>query len=129
MKVELFALCQGAYNNNGQLTIVNTIDNFVVPTFPSRISFGLALKFYILPKEEGDKTLSVSILDKEKNSIIPPIPVNLHIEKLENASHIALALNMQNVLFVKPGEYDIHLELDGSRFDNFAFEVNSYDRR
>lgn len=123
MKVELYALCQGAYNNNGQLTIVNTIDNFGIPSFPARISFGLALKFYILPQEEGHKTLSISIMDKEKNRIIPPIPANLHIECLEHASHIALALNMQNVLFEKPGEYDIHLELDGNRLDDFAFEV------
>lgn len=123
MKVELYALCQGAYNSHGQLTIVNTIDNFVVPSFPSRISFGLALKFYILPEEEGEKVLSISILDKDNNSIIPPIPANMHIERLGRASHIAIALNLQNVLFEKPGKYDVHLELDGERLDNYAFEI------
>lgn len=124
MKVELFALCQGAHNNNGQLTIVNTIDNFQVPTFPIRLSFGLALKFYILPAEEGDKVLTISILNENKESIIiPPITTNLHIEKYENASHIGIALNLQNVLFEAPGEYNVHLELDGKRFDDFAFDV------
>ena len=123
MKVELYALCQGAFNSNGQLTIVNTIDNFVVPTFPARISFGLALKLYILPEEEGEKTLSISILDKENKSIITPIVANLHIEHLGKASHIAIALNLQNVLFEKSGAYDVHLELDGERLDNFAFEI------
>lgn len=124
MKVELFALCQGAHNNNGQLTIVNTIDNFHVPSFPTRLSFGLALKFYILPMEEGDKVLTISILSKKtESSIISPIMTNLHIEKFENASHIGIALNLQNVLFETPGEYNVHLELDGQRFDDFAFEV------
>lgn len=123
MKVELYALCQGAFNNNGQLTIVNTIDNFVVASFPARVSFGLALKLYILPKEEGEKILSISILDKDNQSIIPPIPANLHIESLDKASHIAIALNLQNVLFEKSGAYDVHLELDGKRLDNFAFEI------
>lgn len=123
MKVELYALCQGAYNSNGQLTIVNTIDNFGVSSFPARISFGLALKFYIIPEEEGEKVLSISILDKDKKSIIPPIPANIHIERLDHASHIAIALNLQNVLFEKSGKYDVHLELDGNRLDNFAFEV------
>ena len=123
MKVELYALCQGAHNNNGQLTIVNTVDNFGVPAFPARISFGLALKFYILPEEEGEKTLSISILDGYKKSIIPPISTKLHIERFEKASHIALALNLQNVLFETPGEYNIHLELDGVRLDDFAFEI------
>ena len=124
MKVELFALCQGAFNNNGQLTIVNTIDNFGVDAFPARISFGLALKFYILPLEEGDKTLSISILNDQKTNIIPPIPTNLHLERYEKASHLGLAINLQNVLFDKPGEYNIHLELDNKRLDDFAFEIN-----
>lgn len=124
MKVELYALCQGAFNNNGQLTIVNTVDNFGVPAFPARISFGLALKFYILPEEEGEKVLSISILDENNKSIIPPFPANMHIERLDHASHIAIALNLQNVLFEKPGKYDVHLELDGERLDNYAFEID-----
>ena len=124
MKVELYALCQGAFNNKGQLTIVNTIDNFGVSSFPARISFGLAMKFYILPNEEGEKTLSISIQNMEGKSIIPPIPTKLLIQRLDKASHLALALNLQNVLFEASGQYVVHLELDGSRLDNFAFEVN-----
>jgi hypothetical protein len=27
------------------------------------------------------------------------------------------------VLFEKPGAYDVHLELDGNRLDNYAFEI------
>ena len=123
MKVELYALCQGAFNTNGQLTIVNTIDTFVVPNFPVRVSFGLALKLYIYPEEEGEKTLTISILDKENKSIIPPIPTSLHIERLDKASHIAIAINLQNVLFEKSGAYEVHLELDGERWGNYAFEI------
>ena len=129
MKVELYALCQGAYNNNGQLTIVNTVDNFAVPEFPARISFGLALKLYILPEEEGDKMLTISIVDNQNKSIIPPIPTKLHIEHFKKASHVALALNLQNVLFEMAGKYVVHLELDGAKLDNFAFEINNYERR
>lgn len=129
MKVELFALCQGAFNNNGQLTIVNTFDNFGIEAFPARISFGLALKFYILPYEEGDKTLSISILNEQKESIIPAIPTNLHIERFEKASHMGLAINLQNVLFEKPGEYNVHLELNGTRLDDFAFEIIQNEAR
>ena len=123
MKVELYALCQGAYNNDGQLTIVNTIDNFGVSLFPARISFGLALKFYILPGEEGEKTLTITILNEKGTSIIPPIPAQFQIERMEKASHLALALNMQNVMIETSGEYIVHLELDGSRLNNYAFEV------
>jgi len=124
MKVELFALCQGAHNNNGQLTIVNAVDNFGVPSFPARLSFGLALKFYIPANEEGNKQLTISILnDKNVNIIVPPLSTMLHVERYDKASHIGIALNLQNVLFEEPGLYNVHLELDGTRLDDFAFEI------
>lgn len=123
MKIELYALCQGAFTRDGQLTIVNTIDNFGVPSLPARISFGLALKFYVLPNEEGDKKLTISILRKRDEKDILTIPVQLQIERKEKASHLAMSLNLQNVLFEESGAYDVHLELDGERFNNYVFEI------
>lgn len=109
---------------NGHLTIVNTIDEFVITQLPVRLSFGLALKLYIRPNVEGEKHLLISIVDKESSSLkYPAIPSTLHIEKKDRASHINIALNLQNVLFEKPGMYDVHLEIDGNRFDDFAFEI------
>ena len=124
IKVEMFALCQGAHNMDGHLTIVNTMDDFCVSVLPVRITFGLAIKLYIQADVEGDRLLGISIIDKSTGkSILPPLSTNLHIEKIDKASHINIAMNLQNVLFVRSGVYDIHLELDGERLDDFAFEV------
>lgn len=124
LKVDLFSLCQGAHELGGHITIVNTIDEFNVRFLPVRISFGLALKIYIKPHTEGEYHLQISIINHEDGKeIFPPIPSILKIEKKEKASHINIAINLQNVLFEKEGTYDIHLELDGKRFDNFAFDV------
>lgn len=124
IKVEMFALCQGAHNMNGHLTIVNTMDEFTVSSFPVRISFGLAVKLYIRENVEGDKLLAITIVNKNnKQQKFPVIQTNLHIERRDRASHINIALNLQNVLFEAAGLYDIHLELEGKRFDDFAFEV------
>jgi len=124
VKVEMFALCQGAHNMNGHLTIVNTMDEFIVSSLPTRISFGLAVKLYIRENVEGDKPLTITILNKkDKQQKFPVIQTNLHIERMHKASHINIALNLQNVLFEAAGLYDIHMELDGERFDDFAFEV------
>lgn len=120
----MFALCQGAHNMDGHLTIVNTMDDFYPPELPVRVTFGLAIKLYIHAFVEGDKSLSISIIEKSTGeSILPAITTNLHIERLDKASHINIALNLQNVLFEKEGLYDIHLELDGKRLDDFAFEI------
>lgn len=124
IKVELFALCQGAHNYEGHLTIVNTQDEFIVPLFPVRLSFGLAIKLYINANVSGDKILKIFIINKNNQiKIHPIIPINLHIEKMDKASHINIAINLQNVLFEEPGLYDIHMELDDKRLDDFAFEV------
>ena len=120
----MFALCQGAHDLGGHLTIVNTMDDFYVPSLPVRITFGLAIKLYIEAHVEGCKSLIISIIDKANpQNNFPVVNSNLHIERLEKASHINIALNLQNVLFEKEGMYDIHLELDGKRLDDFAFEV------
>ena len=124
IKVEMFALCQGAHNLDGHLTVVNTMDDFYVSSLPMRITFGLAIKLYIRARVEGDKLLSISIVDKtNRNHTLPVVKTNFHIESSDRASHLNIALNLQNVLFEKEGEYDIHIELDGSRLDDFAFEV------
>lgn len=124
IKVEMFALCQGVHNLNGHLTVVNTMDDFCVRTFPARITFGLAIKLYIKASVEGEKLLNISIVDKsDDNHVLPVIKTKLHIERLERASHVNIAANLQNVLFDKEGVYDVHLELDGKRLDDFAFSV------
>ncbi len=124
IKVEMFALCQGAHNLDGHLTVVNTMDEFLVRDLPSHVSFGLAIKLYIQANIEGNKELSIFIIDKSNgNNILPGITTTLHIEKYDKASHINMAFNLQNVIFDKEGLYDIHLELDGERLDDFAFEV------
>ena len=124
IKVELFALCDGAFNNAGRLTIVNTMDDLVSKTFPARFTFGLAFKFFVQPEVEGEKELSIAIEDEDGNNIIAPIiKARMCLAKSEKESHIVLAINMQNVLFFKEGKHFVRLQIDGERFDDFSFEV------
>ena len=126
IKVDLFAICEGAYNHSGHLTIVSTHDDFIVSAVPTRVSFGLAFKFFIKPDVEGTKKLTISIQDDQGADVIEPcISANLEIVKMNHPSHIAMAINLQNVLFTKFGQYDVHLEIDGVKLDNFAFEVRN----
>lgn len=131
IKVELFALCQGAHNLDGHLTVVNTLDELIVSSLPARISFGLAIKLYVQACVEGDKALSVSIIEKNTNVVgesyetltLPVFKTSFHLDRLDKPTHINIAFNLQNVQFDREGIYDIHFELDGERLDDFAFEV------
>ena len=44
MDIRVFTLCDGAYNYNGKLTIVGTVDHIKVSKVPAIASIGLALK-------------------------------------------------------------------------------------
>lgn len=124
IKVELFTLCEGAYNHSGHLTIVNTYDNIAVKQLPTRVSFGLALKLYIQPQVEGDKLLTIEIFNDQKENILKErLQAKIQIERVDCITHVALAVNFQNVIFTTIGKHDVHLEIDGNKLDNFAFEV------
>lgn len=124
MKVELFTICEGAFNHRGHLTIINTKDRLSASALPCRISFGIALKFYADPGEVVHKKLAVSVLAPDRSKVFDPeFTTPVDIEGTELASHFAVAINLQNVLFAKFGTHNVHLELDGERFDDFSFEV------
>lgn len=131
MKIDLCTICEGAYNNQGRLTIVNTLDKLLVRSLPCRISFGLALKLVFTSDEMGDKKLSVAVLSPDGSKVLDPefvTPVN--VASRESESQFTLAVNFQNVLIAKPGMHKVRFELDGVLIDERPLGiVESHDER
>ncbi len=64
MELKLFTLCEGAFNHNGHLTIVNTIDFINGEEFPYRIpQFGIAAKLNFKAQESGNHHLQLVCVD------------------------------------------------------------------
>ena len=81
--------------------------------------------FFILNHPVPAMEYDCFIIDADGNDVISPrISAKFKLTKQDNASHIAMAINLQNVLFTKVGKYDVHLEIDNEKLDNFAFEVH-----
>lgn len=114
MKVQIFTLCDGAYNYNGKLTIVGTIDNIKVPKVPSIASVGLAVKLLFPQEERGDKRITVRFKDASSNLIIPEISINSRDEGKKGEEEKIVIAGILNGLDIKDyGDYVVELDVNG----------------
>lgn len=127
MKTDIFALCEGAFNRNGSLTIVNTFDNIEASRLPWRTTVGLALKYSVTSEDAGEKKMIIRFLDNMGTEILPSIPVNLNILDKQEESHLVVAVNLQNIVFTKSGQYMVSVIIDGIVFNTLSFNVISHE--
>lgn len=125
MKVELFTLCEGAFNTNGRLTIVNTFEDIVSNQYPWRGQLGMALKIFVAKEEAGEHDLKVSIESCAGNQKLHEMNAHMSFPTGEKANdiHVALATNIQGLLLQTPGEYKVIIEMDGSALHSCSFKA------
>lgn len=122
MNIELFTLCEGAFNTNGRLTIVNTFDNIKSDHFPLKYPLGIALKVFVPKAECRDFEIKVSIVSSG-DSILHEIKAPIKIEPNDKGIHIALATNIQGVNFAAAGTYYIKVAFDKMLLLSYPFNV------
>lgn len=118
MNIRLFTLCDGAYNYNGKLTIVGTIDNIKVLKFPAVVNFGIAIKVSFPPSEYGKKEMKVGIYSEEdSNPVIDEItfPSTEAQGKDGDEAKMAVAGNLTGVIFPKQGKYIVRLTVGNTQ--------------
>lgn len=119
MNIRLFTLCDGAYNYNGKLTVVGTVDNIKVQTTPISVSIGIAIKISFPPSEYGIKNLSIRILDVDNNSIMPDMSLPSTEARGQNGeeARIVIAGNLQGLSFQHEGDYHARLIVNDVFYD------------
>ena len=123
MKYELFALCDGAFNYNGRLTIVGTYDNVAAKSFPWITDITFAIKLFVPKTEVGAKMVSLHFLDDKGAPFAASIQVPVQIPKSEVNGHIVFTSTMRGVVFPLQGTYQIRIEEDGRVLKKFDFNV------
>lgn len=125
MKVELFTLCEGAFNTNGRLTIVNTFENIVSNQYPWRGQLGIALKLLFLKEEVGEYDITVSIQPSYEEQKIHEMKAHLSMQTGEKANdvHVAMASNIQGLLISKPGDYKVVIDVNGAELYSCPFKA------
>lgn len=112
MKVELFTLCDGAYNYNGKLTIVGTMDTFTVAALPVSVNFGIAIRMLLLPEDKGSHILKVSFITPDGTSQPGELNVNFESKPSSEPFHISLAANINGLPFHQEGLHRVIVSVD-----------------
>ena len=120
MDIELFTLCDYATNDDGRLTIVNTLDNLVVDKFPWRAYFGFALKGTIkhIRQEDTILTLSLYLKGQEETCIF-----NSSAPLMNKVGRFAAAGNLRGLIFEQPGEYIFKVYSNNGLCREYVFDV------
>lgn len=123
MNIELFTLCDGAYNYNGKLTIVGTLDVMNADSVPATVQIGIAMKLRFAPEETGKHKLTIRIINPEGGSIPPDFSLDLDIRPSEKGSQVALAVNAQGLSLDKFGDYTTKVFMDDEEKGSYSFTL------
>lgn len=122
MRIELFTLCEGAFNTDGRLTIVNTFDNIKSDHFPLKYAMGIALKVFIPKTECKDYEIKLSIVSAD-NTILHRIKAPIKMSQNNEDIHMALATNIQGIVFDATGNYHVDVAFDNNILLSHPFNV------
>ena len=124
MKLNLFTLCEGAFNHNGHLTIVNTIDFINCEELPYRVAqFGVAAKIYFDAAESGEHLLKLickNVMGEETVMIETPIVVAQAVEN----TLLCVSANLSNFQFSANGIHLFRLLVDDVAMGELILKVN-----
>ena len=123
MTIELFTLCDGAYNYNGKLTIVGTLTSLGVPRVPVNIQLGLAMKIKVASEESGTKQMTIRFVNPDGTNIPADLTVRLDLVPKKETSFISLAANVQNLPITQLGELTIKVLIDNSWLSEYHINV------
>lgn len=115
MKVLVAAVAEHAWVERGCLSICRTFDSITADKFPykaPRLSIGLRL--IIRRSEAGEHKLNISLADSDGKRVMNTdmkMNINVPEESVPEAS-FSFALNGQNIVFEKPGDYVVDIVVD-----------------
>jgi hypothetical protein len=116
MEIEIFVLCDAATDYRGKLNILGTFDTIHAREFPVVWPHcALALRIRFSQIEEGEHRVRISFMDEDGGSILPPLDGKVQVRFGPDAKTLPtnMILNMERLKLENPGEYSIHLAIDG----------------
>lgn len=124
MEIEVFTLCDGAFNYSGKLTIIGTYDQLIVNSVPisSRVSLAVKLNFDKNELHNGT-TIKVAF----KNSLGQPISADITntvgvLPEGTQVCHVAMAVNA-DINISEAGAYSVELYVDDELKIRKSFDV------
>lgn len=120
MRTNILTLCDFAKDYNGQLNIMGTFNQIQSAVFPSNpVSFYIVCQFVIKENIIGDHFVNISAYHKESGDFVVPL-TNFKLNVAPDNNNVTpdkffstnLILNLDKVVFQKPGAYLLKVESD-----------------
>lgn len=128
MEIEVFALCDGAFNYGGKLTVVGTYDRLNIPTVPSSARVSLAVKLNFDDNEvRSGSIIKLSFKDSLGNLVSGDITHTVGaLNDNTSIRHIAMAVNSDLNISVE-GVHTVELYLNDTLMlrKDFTIAVNA----
>lgn len=124
MDIEVFCLCDGAYNYNGKLTIVGTYDQLIVESIPQKCRLAVALKLNVHPDEVSDGTkIMLSFKDSQSNQVAKDIVNTITvIPKGVDIIHLAMAVSI-DLSIAEVGVHRVELSMNDTLIKKKEFLI------
>src|SRR5579884_1675106 len=119
MKLEIFALCDAATDQNGKLNILGAFDTIFAPQLPLLYqNCSVAAKMRWEKSEEGRRSIRISFCDPDGHPVIPPLDAPIEVRVPDNPHDIGTSatnfvITIQQITLERAGEHEIDLSLDG----------------
>lgn len=124
MTIELFTLCDGAYNYNGKLTIVGALSSVTVSKLPAKVQMAVAMKIRVEADEEGSRQMIIRFVSPDGKDIPTDLVVDLNLDDSKVLSYISLAASIQGMSISQTGHYTVKVMMDQKMMAEYPFVVN-----
>lgn len=115
MKLLVAAVCEHAWVENGCLSICRSFDTVNAEKFPYTLTrLSIALRMLIRRSETGEHKIILCLADPDGKKLMnTEFNVNMQLpEDSVTEASFSFALNGQNIVFPKPGDYVVDVLID-----------------
>jgi hypothetical protein len=117
MKLEIFTLCDSAFDAGGALTIVKISDGIYAPIAPLKIpKICVVFRIRFSENEDGKHGINLSIFNQDGNLMTPPFNKEIQTRRnpnLPTGVNIGI-IDLKGIIFPAFGEYELNLFVDGN---------------
>lgn len=111
MDIRVFTLCDGAYNYNGKLTIVGTVDHIKVSKIPTLASIGLAVKITNVGGKGEKQAITINFKTAAGENMAPEISF-----EAETKEQVVIAGNIDGLNIRELGDCFVELKISDTLF-------------
>ena len=126
MKVEVFALCDAATDNQGKLNLLGTFDQIYAAKMPVvHPACAIALRIRFDKMEEGIHKVNIQLVNPDGIPVFQPMEGEVKPRMAEDVGSAAvnLILNFQHIKFEEYADYQINLTIDNISMASLPLRV------